>query len=67
MNTYLVRAECAKSGCNIRSASDRRKKEFRAYEGELEAHQLILVPLYGHTAHGGCGLNVKVDGERILG
>lgn len=40
--------------------------EYRTYEGEVEAHQLALVPLYAHTAHGGCGLHCTLDGESIL-
>lgn len=39
------------------------KFEVKAYEGELEAHQLMLVPLYGHTQHGSCGLRTSIDGE----
>jgi hypothetical protein len=66
MNSFLVKAECAKPDCNVRSQKDRRLLEYRAYEGELEAHQLVLVPLYAHTQHGACGLKVTLDGASIL-
>lgn len=67
MNTYSVKAECANEACNVRQVQDRTKREFRAYEAhELEAHQLVLLPLYAHTQHGACGLRVTLDGESLL-
>jgi hypothetical protein len=66
-NSYLVKAKCARGEtCPVRRAEDRTVPEYRTYEGEVEAHQLALVPLYAHTAHGGCGLHCTLDGESIL-
>ena len=58
-NWYSVRAECAKDGCKVKD----KPEGHNAYEGDVEPHQMMLVVLYGHTQHGGCGLNVEIDGE----
>lgn len=64
---YSVRAECAKPTCTVMNQNDRGKFEVKAYEGhELAAHQLVLIPLYAHTQHGSCGLNVTQDGVLLL-
>ena len=34
---------------------------------DLESYQLELPVLYAHTQHGGCGLNVEVDGDKPFG
>ena len=53
-----VKARCHNDDCTIHSRGGS-----KAYEGDVEDHQLVLVVLYGHTQHGSCGLDVEVDGE----
>lgn len=67
MNSYSVKAECSKADCQVRDHRDRNRLEARVYEGhDLAAHQLVLLPLYAHTQHGACGLDVELDGEPLL-
>lgn len=58
-NWYSVKATCANDDCTIHHKPTRAK----SYEGEVAPHHMMLVVLYGHTQHGGCGFNVEVDGE----
>ena len=58
-NSYSVKATCANDDCTVH----KRPKKSKAYRGTVQPHQMLLVVLYGHTQHGGCGFNVEVDGE----
>ena len=63
MSTYSVKVSCARTEtCDVRDKLDRNKRETHHYVGhDLEAHQLVLLPLYAHTQHGSCGLDVELE------